>query len=126
MSKAVIRWIGGPVLHAHVTEGEFRLGEAVEVGGQCRPGEVIRLRREEIVGQVYEDTTGLRPGDAVHGWGGALSVKLGPGLLGRIFDGLLRPLDQNADANDKVEFCPLVKVGDRVVPERRSANFPVW
>ena len=50
-----------------------------------------------MVGQVYEDTTGLRPGDAVHGPGGALSVRLGPGLLGRIFDGLLRPLDEGSE-----------------------------
>ena len=124
MSEAVIRWIGGPVLHAHVTEGEFRLGEAIEVGSQRRPGEVIRLKSGEIVGQVYEDTTGLRPGDAVHGSGGALSVKLGPGLLGHIFDGLLRPLDQNVGAGDKIELRPLVKVGDRVAPGAPLGELP--
>ena len=124
MSEAVIRWIGGPVLHAHVTEGEFRLGEAIEVGSQRRPGEVIRLKSGEIVGQVYEDTTGLRPGDAVHGSGGALSVKLGPGLLGHIFDGLLRPLDQNLSATDKIELRPLVKVGDRVAPGAPLGELP--
>jgi V/A-type H+-transporting ATPase subunit A len=124
MSEAVIRWIGGPVLHAHVTEGEFRLGEAIEVGSQRRPGEVIRLKSGEIVGQVYEDTTGLRPGDAVHGSGGALSVKLGPGLLGHIFDGLLRPLDQNVGAGDKIELRPLVKAGDRVAPGAPLGELP--
>jgi V/A-type H+/Na+-transporting ATPase subunit A len=124
MTEAAIRWIGGPVLHAHVTEGEFRLGEAIEVGNQRRPGEVIRLKSGEIVGQVYEDTTGLRPGDAVHGSGGALSVKLGPGLLGHIFDGLLRPLDQNVGAGDKIEFRPLVKAGDRVAPGAPLGELP--
>ena len=124
MSEAVIRWIGGPVLHAHVTEGEFRLGEAIEVGSQRRPGEVIRLKSGEIVGQVYEDTTGLRPGDAVHGSGGALSVKLGPSLLGHIFDGLLRPLDQNVGAGDKIELRPLVKAGDRVAPGAPLGELP--
>jgi len=124
MSEAVIRWIGGPVLHAHVTEGEFRVGEAIEVGSQRRPGEVIRLKSGEIVGQVYEDTTGLRPGDAVFGSGSALSVKLGPGLLGRIFDGLLRPLDQSVGAGDKIELRPLVKAGDRVEPGALLGELP--
>ena len=71
MSEAVIRWIGGPVLHAR-TQGDFRVGEAIEVGADRRPGEVIRLNGDELVGQVYEDTTGLRPGDPVRGTGGAL------------------------------------------------------
>jgi V/A-type H+-transporting ATPase subunit A len=111
MSEAVIRWVGGPVLHARVTQGEFRLGEAIEVGSQRRPGEVIRLKGDELVGQVYEDTTGLRPGDAVHGPGGALAVRLGPGLLGHIFDGLLRPLDKGTSSS-KIAFRPLVKADD--------------
>ena len=112
MSEAVIRWIGGPVLHARVTQGEFRLGEAIEVGAQRLPGEVIRLKGDELVGQVYEDTTGLRPGDPVHGPGGALSVQLGPGLLGHIFDGLLRPLDKGTADAAEIAFRPLVKAGD--------------
>ena len=111
MSEAVICWVGGPVLHARVTQGEFHLGEAIEVGSQRRPGEVIRLKGDELVGQVYEDTTGLRPGDAVHGPGGALAVRLGPDLLGHIFDGLLRPLDKDASGS-KIAFHPSVKAGD--------------
>ena len=63
MSEAVIRWIGGPVLYAR-TSDDFHVGEAIEVGIDRRPGEVIRLKSDELVGQVYEDTTGLRPGDA--------------------------------------------------------------
>jgi V/A-type H+/Na+-transporting ATPase subunit A len=124
VSEAVIRRISGPVLHAHVTEGEFRLGEAIAVGGRARPGEVIRLTGDEVVGQVYEDTTGLQPGDGVHGSGGALSVKLGPGLLGHIFDGLLRPLDKNAGAGDTIELRTLVKAGDRVAPGAPLGEFP--
>jgi V/A-type H+-transporting ATPase subunit A len=131
MSEAVIRWVGGPVLHARVTEGDFRLGEAIEVGPERRPGEVIRLKGDEFVGQVYEDTTGLRPGDAVHGPGGALAVRLGPGLLGRIFDGLLRPLDKewSGDAAarrhaEKIAFKPLVKKGDRLDPGMAIGALP--
>jgi len=114
VSDAVIRWIGGPVLHAR-TSGEFRIGEALEIGAERRPGEVIRLKDDEIVGQVYEDTTGLRPGDVVHGTGAALSVQLGPGLLGRIFDGLLRPLDEaEKQHGGKIGFRPLVNAGDKL------------
>ena len=91
MSRASIRSISGPVLHATVS-GPFRLREAVEVGPQALLGEVVRLHDDEIVVQVYEDTTGLRPGAEVVGHGLPLAIRLGPGLLGNIFDGLLRPL----------------------------------
>lgn len=118
MSDAEIRWISGPVLRARV-KGTFRVGEAIEVSERRLPGEVIRLKDEEFVAQVYEDTTGLRPGDVVRGTGNALSVRLGPGLLGRIFDGLLRPLDRrpanseaNPDKDNRLSFRPLVKAGD--------------
>ncbi|MCW9059173.1 MAG: V-type ATP synthase subunit A [Gammaproteobacteria bacterium] len=91
MSEARLSWISGPVLRAR-PEGPFAVNEAVLIGEQRLLGEVIRLTEEEIVVQVYEDTTGLRPGTPVRGTGQALAVDLGPGLLGNIFDGLLRPL----------------------------------
>jgi len=91
MSRAAIRWIGGPVLRA-VAEGPFALRESVRVGPRALLGEVVRLDGDEIVVQVYEDTTGLRPGAEVVGGGLPLAIPLGPGLLGKIFDGLLRPL----------------------------------
>jgi V/A-type H+/Na+-transporting ATPase subunit A len=91
MSRATIRWISGPVLRA-VAEGAFALREAVHVGPRALLGEVVRLDGDEIVVQVYEDTTGMRPGIAVAGTGLPLAIPLGPGLLGHIFDGLLRPL----------------------------------
>ena len=91
MSRASIRWISGPVLRA-VAEGPFALREAVRVGPRALLGEVVRLDGDEIVVQVYEDTTGMRPGIEVEGTGLPLAIPLGPGLLGNIFDGLLRPL----------------------------------
>jgi V/A-type H+-transporting ATPase subunit A len=91
MTRALVRSIAGPVLRAGA-EGPFHLREAVRVGPDQLLGEVVRLDGDEIVVQVYEDTTGLRPGSEVHGDGLPLSVRLGPALLGRIFDGLLRPL----------------------------------
>jgi len=91
VSIARIRWIGGPVLRAR-TEGPFSIFEALSIGEQRLLGEVIQLRDDELVAQVYEDTTGLEPGMPVEGRGRPLAVSLGPGLLGGIFDGLLRPL----------------------------------
>lgn len=88
---ARIRRISGPVLHARAG-GRFALREAVQVGEQRLLGEVISLQGDDIVVQVYEDTSGLRPGVEVKGSGRPLSIRLGPGLLGHIFDGLLRPL----------------------------------
>jgi V/A-type H+-transporting ATPase subunit A len=96
MSKAVITWIGGPVLRARVT-GPFSIFEALAVGERRLLGEVIQLRGDELVAQVYEDTTGLEPGMPVTGLGQPLSVTLGPNLLGGIFDGLLRPLSRASD-----------------------------
>ncbi len=123
MSDARITWIGGPVLRAR-TEGDFRVYEAVAVGPQRLLGEVIQLRSGELVAQVYEDTTGLEPGDRVEGSGQSLSVPLGPGLLGGIFDGLLRPLTGSDDfrihaglaatGSARYAATPAVAVGGRV------------
>ena len=91
MSQAIIEWVSGPVVRAR-PEGSFVLREAVRVGEQGLLGEVIRIKESEIVVQVYEDTTGIRPGIRIEGSGQPLSVRLGPGILGGTFDGLLRPI----------------------------------
>jgi V/A-type H+-transporting ATPase subunit A len=91
VSRAEVRWVSGPVLRA-VAQGSFALREAVRVGPNQLLGEVVRIDGDEIVAQVYEDTTGLKPGTEVIGSGLPLAIPLGPGLLGHIFDGLLRPL----------------------------------
>jgi V/A-type H+-transporting ATPase subunit A len=96
VSEALITWIGGPVLRARM-KGPFRVYEAIAVGPRRLLGEVVQLKGDELVAQVYEDTTGLEPGGSVQGSGRALSVDLGPGLLGGIFDGLLRPLTGGED-----------------------------
>jgi len=83
MSEARIRWISGPVLRAG-TSDPFHVHEAIGVGADALLGEIVQLGADEIVAQVYEDTTGLKPGDAVTGTGQALSAKLGPGLLAGI------------------------------------------
>jgi V/A-type H+-transporting ATPase subunit A len=122
MSVAKITWISGPVLRARV-EGSFEINEAVGVGEAELLGEVIRLDGDEIVVQVYENTSGLRPGTPVNGTGLPLSVRLGPALLGRIFDGLLRPLSAqeffvrsglHKTEPARFSFTPAVKVGDQL------------
>ena len=116
MSQARIRAIAGPVLHAEVS-GPFLVGEAIEVGPARLPGEIIRLDGNTFVAQVYEDTTGLKPGDSVIGTGLPLSVRLGPGLLGHIYDGLLRRLDDDGAAPPaRLVFVPAVAVGDTLAP----------
>ncbi|MBF0611205.1 MAG: V-type ATP synthase subunit A [Magnetococcales bacterium] len=121
MNRAAIQWISGPVLKARVN-GPFRVNEAVLVGDRGLLGEVVRLDGEEITVQVYEDTTGLRPGDKVVGEGRPLAIRLGPGLLGGIYDGLLRPLTISKDDfiqpgmarefSRTFQFQPSVAVGD--------------
>ncbi|MDR1669281.1 MAG: V-type ATP synthase subunit A [Oscillospiraceae bacterium] len=83
--------VNGPVVTARGASS-LAMMESVRVGGDSLMGEVVSVRGEDTVIQVYEDTAGLRPGDPVLGTGGALSVELGPGLLHNIFDGVLRPL----------------------------------
>jgi len=129
MSEARIRWISGPVLRA-VTDGRFALREAVEVGPQRLLGEVVSLDGDELVVQVYEDTTGLKPGIEIRGTGSPLAIRVGPGLLGRMFDGLLRPLAVTdspfvkpgvaAARSGTLNFRPTVKAGDRLA---RGARF---
>ena len=87
----VIRGVNGPVVQAEHAR-DVSMGEMVEVGGLRLLGEVIRLEGEVATIQVYESTVGLRPGEPVYGTGAPLSVELGPGLIGTIFDGLQRPL----------------------------------
>ena len=125
MSKARISWVGGPVLRAKM-EAPFRVYEALSVGRGGLLGEVIQLRGDELVAQVYEDTTGLEPGDEVRGSAGPLAVTLGPGLLGGIFDGLLRPLTGTAGFQvepgiaarppGRFQFVPSVETGAELEP----------
>ena len=93
MSEQVgtVIWINGPVVRAR---GSRRVGmlELVEVGDQHLVGEIIGLEGDVITAQVYEETSGMRPGAPIFGTGLPLSVELGPGLLTSIFDGVQRPL----------------------------------
>jgi V/A-type H+-transporting ATPase subunit A len=90
-NAAEIIWVSGPVMRA-TGGGVLSMYEMVEVGAERLIGEVIALDGEVATLQIYEDTGGIRPGDPVVGTGAPLSVEIGPGLLGQIFDGIQRPL----------------------------------
>jgi V/A-type H+-transporting ATPase subunit A len=83
--------VNGPVLTVRNCDG-FAMSEMVMVSEERLIGEVIRVRRGESTVQVFEDTTGLAAGARVYGTGALLSVTLGPGIVGNIFDGIQRPL----------------------------------
>ena len=87
-----VRRVVGPVVEAGHVSGVEML-ELVYVGEERLVGEIVRIRGEAAWIQVYEDTTGLRPGADIIGQGEPLSVELGPGLLSSIYDGVQRPLD---------------------------------
>lgn len=87
----VIYGINGPVVTVKATKS-FSMMEMVYVGSERLIGEVIGVSDEYTTIQVYEETTGLRPGEPVVGTGGPMKVCLGPGILNNIFDGIERPL----------------------------------
>lgn len=93
MSEQVgtVTWINGPVIRARGSRHVSML-ELVEVGEEHLVGEIIGLKGDTLTAQVYEETSGMRPGAPVFGTGLPLSVELGPGLLTSIFDGVQRPL----------------------------------
>lgn len=123
--------VSGPVVIAEGLPGA-KMFDVVRVGDLGLVGEIIRLVGETATVQVYEDTTGVRPGDKVENTGQALSVELGPGLLKSIYDGVQRPLDvlqknlgdfitrgfvaPPLDETKKWEFTPTAKLGSQVTP----------
>jgi V/A-type H+-transporting ATPase subunit A len=131
MADAIVNRVSGPVVIASGLEGA-QMYDVVRIGELGLVGEIIRLERSKASIQVYEDTTGLRPGDKVVNTKQALSLELGPGLLTSIYDGIQRPLDvlrkQSGDfisrgytiaalnEEKKWEFIPVKKKGEDVSP----------
>ena len=129
MAKGKIIWVSGPAVKADGMSS-VKMYETVEVGDLKLIGEVIRLTGDVAFIQVYESTSGLRPGETVKGTGQPLSVLLGPGVIGKIYDGIQRPLDEIAqksgsfigrgvattpvDLKKKYKFVPAVKTGDEI------------
>ncbi|MGI6010675.1 MAG: V-type ATP synthase subunit A [Ruminococcus sp.] len=101
MSKTgIIYGINGPVVYLKGNTG-FKMSEMVHVGEEHLVGEVIALTKDTTTVQVFEETTGLKPGAEVTATGDAISVTLGPGILNNIFDGIQRPLSEIAASSGK-------------------------
>jgi V/A-type H+/Na+-transporting ATPase subunit A len=129
VAKGKIVWVSGPAVKADGMSS-VKMYETVEVGESKLIGEVIRLTGDVAFIQVYESTSGLKPGEEVVGTGQPLSVLLGPGIIGRIYDGIQRPLDDIAeksgafigrgittspvDMKKKFKFNPTVKKDDTI------------
>ena len=129
-SEGRIIKISGPVIEAKGMRGA-KMYDVVRVGDENLIGEIIRLNEDVATIQVYEETSGLKPGEKVLSTGAPLSVELGPGLLKSIFDGIQRPLPQIKEATGdfiergvdipaldrkkKWKFKPIIKKGDKVV-----------
>ena len=131
MVEATVARISGPVAVAKDLEGA-QMFDVVRIGEMGLVGEIIRLEGNTAQIQVYEDTTGLKPGEKVINTNRPLSMQLGPGLLKSIYDGIQRPLDVLAadsgdfisrgkvvpalDQKKKWDFVPVKKSGDEVSP----------
>ncbi|MFA5527948.1 MAG: V-type ATP synthase subunit A, partial [Peptostreptococcales bacterium] len=129
MSNGIIKKVAGPLV---VAEGmrDANMFDVVRVSHQRLIGEIIEIHGDQASIQVYEQTSGLAPGEPVESTGEPLSVELGPGLIGGIFDGIQRPLVDIMEAigtnlkrgveipslnrDKKWHFTPAVSVGDTV------------
>lgn len=129
MKKGTITKVSGPLVEAKGME-EANIQDVVEVAEIGLIGEIIEMNKDVASIQVYEETTGVSPGEPVVSTGAPLSVELGPGLIGQIYDGIQRPLDDLAEGGDflergvsadaidhqkKWDFEARVKPGDEVV-----------
>ncbi len=124
-----IVWVSGPAVRADGMS-DAKMYETVTVGDAKLVGEVIRLTGDVAFIQVYESTSGLKPGEPVIGTGAPLSVFLGPGIIGQIYDGIQRPLRELSkisgsyigrgitttpvDMTKHYHFLPTVSIGDEV------------
>ena len=129
MSTGTIKKVAGPLV---IAEGmrDANMFDVVRVSSQRLIGEIIEIHGDEASIQVYEETSGLGPGEPVESMGVPMSVELGPGLITSIYDGIQRPLDDimkisgnnlkrgvevaSLKSDKKWEFVPVAKAGDEV------------
>lgn len=132
MKSGVIVKVSGPLVTASGME-DANIQDLCKVGNKELIGEIIEMRGDLASVQVYEETSGIGPGEPLVSTGEALSVELGPGLVSQMFDGIQRPLDrfmQQADSpfltkgtqvlalsrDTKWGFTPSAKIGDKIIP----------
>ncbi len=129
MTNGEIIRVAGPLVVARGMQG-IKMYDVVLVGHERLVGEIVEVRGDRVFIQVYEETTGLGPGEPVESTGMPLSVELAPGLVGGFYDGIQRPLNRLYDASGdrisrgislravdvdrKWDFTPLVEVGRQV------------
>ena len=129
MKSGTITKVAGPLV---IAEGmrDANMFDVVRVSNQRLIGEIIEMHGDKASIQVYEETSGLGPGETVDSTGAPLSVELGPGLIGSIYDGIQRPLNEimkvagtnlkrgvdvpSLNHEKKWHFSPAVKAGDKV------------
>ena len=137
MSHGRIVKVSGPLV---VAEGmqDANMFDVVRVSEQRLIGEVLEMRGDRASIQVYEETAGLGPGEPVYSTGAPLSVELGPGLIGTIFDGIQRPLEtirrmvgsnitrgidvDSLERNKRWKFEPVVEPEPRLLLEILSGK----
>ncbi len=131
MSTGTIKKVAGPLVIAKGMR-DANMFDVVRVSSERLIGEIIEMHGDEASIQVYEETSGLGPGEPVESMNVPLSVELGPGLIGSIFDGIQRPLDEimkltgnnlkrgvevpSLNREQKWNFVPSVSVGDELQP----------
>lgn len=129
MKTGIVTKVAGPLVIADGMR-DANLFDVVRVSSQRLIGEIIEMHGDRASIQVYEETSGLGPGEVVESTGAPLSVELGPGLIGSIYDGIQRPLNEimkaagtnltrgvvvaSLDHNKKWHFTPTAKVCDKV------------
>ena len=129
-NEGIIYRVAGPVVTAIGISP--RMYDVVQVGDEKLMGEVIKIEGDRTIIQVYENTSGVKPGEPVVNTGRPLAVELGPGLLHSVYDGIQRPLKvlnekmgdfilrgvtaPGLDREKKWDFEPVVKEGDIVSP----------
>jgi V/A-type H+-transporting ATPase subunit A len=129
LKTGIITKVAGPLV---IAEGmrDANMFDVVRVSEQRLIGEIIEMHGDRASIQVYEETSGLGPGETVESTGAPLSVELGPGLIGAIYDGIQRPLDEimkvagtnlkrgvdvpSLNHSKKWAFKPVAKTGDKV------------
>ena len=96
--------ISGPLVVA-TGLSDARLSDVVRVGSRRLIGEILTMRGDSASIQVYEETSGLGPGAAVETTGAPMSVELGPGMIGMIYDGIQRPLERIVETMTQLRKC---------------------
>ena len=131
MSKGVIKKVAGPLVIAKGMR-DASIRDVCRVSDKNLTGEIIEIHGDEASIQVYEETSGLGPGEPVESTGIPMSVELGPGIISSIYDGIQRPLEKikevtgsnllqrgvsvpSLDRDKKWHFTPVAKAGDKVV-----------